>query len=220
MMTEHDDEPVRGLPARLPAGEKILWQGAPDWRVLARDACHVRKVALYFAVLMLWRVAEGVNAGADAMAIAIDVGGLLPFAVASIGLLLGLARLAARTTLYTVTNRRVVMRIGVAISVSINIPFARIETVAMQPLHDGLGNIALALGDGERIAYLHLWPHARPWRVGRPQPLLRGIADAVAVAETLSRAISATMPASATQAAAGRTPVADSHESSPLATAA
>lgn len=220
MMTEHDDEPVRGLPAPLPAGEKILWQGAPDWRVMARDACHVRKVALYFALLMLWRVAEGVSAGSGAAAIAIDAAGLLPFAIASIGLLLGLARLSANTTLYTVTNRRVVMRIGVAISVSINIPFARIETVAMQPLHDGLGNIALALDDGERIAYLHLWPHARPWRLARPQPVLRAVADAADVALRLSQVIDATVPVSRAQAATGSAPAVDPHQSATLATAA
>lgn len=221
MMTEHDEEPIPGLPEPLPSGETILWQGAPDWQVLARDAFHWRKVAVYFGILMLWRVAEGVSAGAGALDIAADAGGLLPFAVASIALLLGLARVSANTSLYTVTNRRVVMRIGVAISMSINIPFTRIETVAVQPLRDGRGNVALALtGQGERIAYLHLWPHARPWRVGRPQPLLRGIADAVAVAETLSRAISASAPALASQAVAGRAPVPDSRESGPLASAA
>lgn len=220
-MTEYDEEPVPGLPEALPPGETILWQGAPDWRVLARDAFHWRKVAVYFGALMLWRVAEGLSAGSAAVDIALDAAGLLPFALAAIGLLLGLARVSANSTLYTVTNRRVVMRIGVAISMSINIPFTRIETVAVQPLRDGQGNVALALtGQGERIAYLHLWPHARPWRVGRPQPLLRGIADAVAVAETLSRAISASAPALASQAAAGRSPAVDSRESAPLASAA
>lgn len=220
-MTEYDEEPVPGLPEALPPGETILWQGAPDWRVLARDAFHWRKVAVYFGVLMLWRVAEGLSAHSAAVDIAVDAAGLLPFALAAIGLLLGLARVSANATLYTVTNRRVVMRIGVAISMSINIPFTRIETVAVQPLRDGQGNVALALtGQGERIAYLHLWPHARPWRVGRPQPLLRGIADAVAVAETLSRAISASAPALASQAVAGRSPAVDSRESAPLASAA
>jgi hypothetical protein len=36
----HDDfkfEPIRGLPEQLPEGEHILWQGAPDPRVLARE---------------------------------------------------------------------------------------------------------------------------------------------------------------------------------------
>ena len=52
----HDDfefEPVRGLPAMLPPGERLLWQGNPAWRSLAIRAYHVRKVALYFAVLVL-----------------------------------------------------------------------------------------------------------------------------------------------------------------------
>ena len=47
-MSEHDFEPIRGLPGPLPEGETILWQGAPDWRVLAVQAFHVRAVAIYF----------------------------------------------------------------------------------------------------------------------------------------------------------------------------
>ena len=41
MMENHDDfafEPVRGLPAELPRGERLIWQGAPDWRLLAIQA--------------------------------------------------------------------------------------------------------------------------------------------------------------------------------------
>jgi len=37
MSKGHDDfagEPVRGLPEKLPAGERILWQGMPDWHPL------------------------------------------------------------------------------------------------------------------------------------------------------------------------------------------
>ena len=37
---EHDDEPQNGLPEALPAGERLLWQGSPDWRVLARHGFH------------------------------------------------------------------------------------------------------------------------------------------------------------------------------------
>ncbi len=31
-------------PQALPAGERMLWQGAPSWRALARRSLHVRKV--------------------------------------------------------------------------------------------------------------------------------------------------------------------------------
>ncbi len=62
----HDDfsfEPRRGLPALLPEGERLLWQGSPRWQSLAVRAYQVRKVAVYFGILVAWRIAAGVNAG-------------------------------------------------------------------------------------------------------------------------------------------------------------
>ena len=38
-------EPQRGLPELLPADEKLLWQGSPDWRAMAARAFHLRKLA-------------------------------------------------------------------------------------------------------------------------------------------------------------------------------
>ena len=43
-----------GLPSRLPPGERILWQGRPDWRVLARRALHVRGLAFYLGLMLCW----------------------------------------------------------------------------------------------------------------------------------------------------------------------
>ena len=51
-MTEYENEPIPGLPGRLPPGERILWQGSPEWRALARTAFHTRLVAGYFAALV------------------------------------------------------------------------------------------------------------------------------------------------------------------------
>ncbi len=53
-----------GLPGQLPPGETILWQGAPHWRALARDAFHVRGVAVYFALLAVVAVVSGAPTGA------------------------------------------------------------------------------------------------------------------------------------------------------------
>ena len=50
--TDHDSRAVSGLPEPLPAGERMIWQGKPDWRALALRAFHVRKVAIYFGVLL------------------------------------------------------------------------------------------------------------------------------------------------------------------------
>ena len=49
---EHEFEAAPGLPEPLPAGERILWQGAPDWRALAVHVFHVRKLAAYFAGIL------------------------------------------------------------------------------------------------------------------------------------------------------------------------
>jgi hypothetical protein len=67
----------------------------------------------------------------------------------------------------------------------------------------GHGDIALTLAPGVRIGYVHLWPHARPWQVRWPQPMLRALPDSAHVATLLANAlqataIGATRPASAT----------------------
>jgi hypothetical protein len=45
----HDDfafEKIRGLPADLPRGEELLWQGSPTWKSLAIHTYYVRVVVL------------------------------------------------------------------------------------------------------------------------------------------------------------------------------
>lgn len=189
--TEYEWEPVPGLPARPPEGETILWRGSPRWRSLAIRAFHVRKVAIYFAVLMVWRIAA---AQADGLDLSGTLAALLQLGVVgavALGLLTLLAWLYARTTIFTVTNRRVVLRYGVALPMAINLPFRQVQTAAMRSYADGSGDIVLQLKGPDRISYLHLWPFARPWRVAQPEPALRCIPDAPAVAALLSTAMAA-----------------------------
>jgi hypothetical protein len=189
---EHDAEPVRGLPQRLPEGESLLWQGAPRWMALAVHAFHVRKVAIYFAALIVWRIAAGIADRDPALKVALDCAWLAVAALAAAGVLLALAWFAARATVYTITDQRVVMRFGMAISFALNLPFRRIEAAQLNVHHDGTGDIALALGADDHIAYVHLWPHARPWRLARPEPMLRALADPQHVALVLARAVATT----------------------------
>ena len=88
--TEYENEPVRGLPGPLPAGETIIWQGVPEWRTLARTAFHTRWIAAYFAALTLYGVASGSLVGAGITVLA---------GVACIGLLYLLAWSIAKTTM-------------------------------------------------------------------------------------------------------------------------
>jgi hypothetical protein len=188
---EHELEPQYGLPERLPATEKILWQGSPDARALARSAFHLRKLALYFAALMALQAA---NVAADGASVADVLLALVWPAGLSALALLGvwtLASLTARTAVYTVTDRRVVMRIGIVLTLTFNLPLRTIESAAMRQGSGGHGDIVLALKGPDHIAWLHLWPHARPWHLTRTQPMLRALPQVADVAALLQRAWSA-----------------------------
>jgi hypothetical protein len=193
-MSEHDFEPIRGLPGDLPEGETILWQGEPNWLRLAEQAFHVRAVGAYFLLMLVWRTGSAV-AGGEAPVRAIEsAAAVAPLALLAVGILGFLAWLNSRTTVYTITNRRVVMRFGAAIPRAINIPFVIIESAALKPLANEAGDVALTLKAPNKIPFLHLWPHARPWRMGSPQPTLRAIADARSVAGILANAMQAQVP--------------------------
>jgi hypothetical protein len=201
-MNEHDYEPIPGLPAPLPANEVILWQGAPDWKMLARRAMRVRLISVWLALLIVWGSAAGLADATPIFEIAVSSARLVGLAAVALALLGQFAWLVARTTLYTITSRRVVMRIGIALPITIQIPFAKIQAAGFHPWPDGSGDIALSLSPGERIAYLVLCPHARPWTFGRAQPSLRSVPDAAVAARILGRALaaSASQPAPAVAA--------------------
>ena len=190
-MSEHDAEPVRGLPGALPAGETLLWQGAPRWATLACEAFHLRAVAVYFSLLLAWRAAGAIGSGATLPAALVQAATAAPLAGAALGLLALWAWLVARTTVYSITSRRVVLRYGVALSKAINLPFTIIESGALKAGPAGTGDLALTLKAPNKLAIAHLWPHARPWRLARPQPSLRAVPDAAAVARTLATAMKA-----------------------------
>jgi hypothetical protein len=201
---EHELEPAYGLPERLPANERILWQGSPDWRTLARRVFFVRTLALYFLAILIIRGALVLVDGGTAMAALKAVLMVAPLAVLAVGTMLGLAVMAARTSVYTITDKRIVMRIGIVLGVTFNLPFGRIATAGLQTAPNGTGDIPLTLAGDDQIGFMHLWPHARPWRITRPEPMLRCVPQAQVVGELLARAWSAS-----TGAAALAVPVAD-----------
>lgn len=181
----------KGLPSTLPPGERLLWQGSPDWRALARRTFHGRALAVYFAALLAWVVASRIYDGAATRDVAIAVMWFGGLALGGIGLVTLFAWLTARTTVYTVTDRRVVMSYGIALTMSINLPLAKVASAAIRLFHDGTADIPLTMAPGEKIAFAMLWPHARPWRFARPEPTLRAVPDGAAVAGVLARALAA-----------------------------
>lgn len=191
---EHEFEAAPGLPELLPEGEHILWQVAPDWKQLAVHAFHVRKIAIYFGLMWLLQIGHFLDQGESTAVIVKQCGTSLVLALLALGLLSISAYYAAQTALYTLTNKRVVMRIGIVLSLTFNLPLRRIVAADLGLGTHACGDIALQLNSADRIAWLHLWPHARAWHVKQPQPTLRCVPNAAALAHTLAQAWQAENP--------------------------
>jgi hypothetical protein len=185
---EHEFEAAPGLPEKLPAGEHIIWQGAPKWRSLGVAAFGLRTIAMYLLVMWLLHFAHLWDQGSSAPEMAKYLGMSGAFAALAMALLGGFTYLVSSTTLYTLTNRRLVMRIGVVLGLTLNLPFRQITGASLKPLARGTGDLAVQIKPDSHIAYLHLWPHARAWHFKAPQPTLRCIADAEAVSNMLLQA--------------------------------
>lgn len=189
----HDDfkfEPVPGLPEALPKGEHILWQGRPNSLRLAKDAWKLNWVLGYFLVLAIWRV----GSASTALPIGSALGYGVPFLLAGAltGLILyALATVQARSTIYTLTNKRVAMRIGAALTMTLNLPYVQISNANLLTRKSGHGTLAFELMGETRLSYLMTWPHTRPWRFARTEPAFRAIPDATKVAQIFAEAAEA-----------------------------
>lgn len=194
---EYENEPIPGLPGRLPPGEVMIWQTTPDWRGVARGVFHTRLVAAWFIIVAGFAFV----AGGTGLA-----GALTTLAVAGLGLgvLAGLARAQARSTIYTLTNRRVVMRFGVALPKCVNVPLALIGRADVRGIGNGLADVSLTPTVRFPLAYLQMWPHVRPWKFGSPQPMLRAVPETLV--PQLADALAGADPARAMAAGAAPAP--------------
>ena len=168
---EYEDEPIPGLPGRLPPGEEILWQGTPDWRGVARGVFHTRLVAAWFVFVASLAFAAG-GTGLKGAGITLGV------AVLGLAILGVLARAQAKSTIYTLTNKRVVLRFGVALPKCVNVPLSLVGKADVKPAGAGLVDVSLTPTVRFPLAYLQMWPHVRPWKFGSPQPMLRAVPEA------------------------------------------
>lgn len=197
MSMEYENEPIPGLPGRLPPGEAIVWQGTPNWRGVARGVFHTRLVAVWFVIVAGFAFVTG---GTGLIGAATTLG----VALLGLGVLAILARAQAKSTIYTLTNKRVVLRFGVALPKCVNVPLALVGKADVKPAGDGLVDVSLTPTVRFPLAYLQMWPHVRPWKFGSPQPMLRAVPEAFVpqLADALAKADPAHIAASPDAAAA------------------
>jgi hypothetical protein len=188
MSAELEMEPIPGLPAELPPGERIVWQGRPSWRALAQQTFKIRWFAAYFAVLVVFRAQSALAKGGGVVTPVLLA---LLLAGACLGMLTLFAWLHARATVYTLTSRRIVMRFGVTLPMAWNVPFKRIAAAEVSVRGPSDGDVAFELVRPDKIAWLHLWPHVKPGTVSRPRPAFRAISEADHVARLVASTVQA-----------------------------
>jgi len=187
---------IRGVNEALPAGERILWEGAPDAGALARHLFFVRPIAVYLSVMVLWWVAVNFSqAGTTSFWVTLATQLLLSGGVVVSAWLF--ARAIARGTTYAITDRRLVLNFGVIFPMTINLPLRYVEAAAARQFSDKTGQIAVQLRSKEKLAWIVLFPHVRTWKFNNPEPLLRGLTDPHKVGEILRDAVLNVPPADA-----------------------
>jgi len=179
-ISEADGPGANGDPMGTPAmNERVLWKGRPSLPALARTAFHTRSFAVYFLAL----IALAAFLGNYDSALFLAGLGLLGWAM-----LYFAAWLSWRSTLYILTDVRLILRIGMAVETRINVPLKHIEAAHLNMRGRQVGDIAAELGGERLLGYFLLWPHVRPFRFARPQPMLRAIPEPQDVAQKLADA--------------------------------
>jgi len=192
----HDEEdekpePIPGLPEELPEGETVLWQGKPVALAFTINTFRLRWVAVYVAVFLTWRLtnAATTDAGITQGMVLETLLTATAFTLGGVAIFLVLGAQMARSTIYTLTNRRLVMRYGVGFRKYINLPLSRITGASLKAHGGNTGSIAIETDRAHPLPYFHLWPHARPFRFVHASPMFRAIPDP----EEFARLLATTM---------------------------
>lgn len=179
-ITPEDGPGANGDPMGTPGlDERVLWKGRPSVPVLTRSAFYLGTFAIYMGAMVVLAAAFGNIDSAIFLAIAGLFGGIVIQLI---------AWRSAKTTLYILTDVRLIMRVGMAVEARINIPLKHIQAAHLNMRGTEHGDIAVELGGERLLGYALLWPHVRPWHFARPQPMLRAVPEAETVARLLSEA--------------------------------
>jgi len=188
-LSEVDVQAPKGLPEPLPDGERILWQRSPRWWPYARRVFKINSIAFYFTALICWIAGAAYAGSGELSSVLRSLSWAIPPAAGVLAILALLGWLYAKTSIYTVTDKRIVIQSGLAFPAMINLPFAQIDKADLKIQSDGTGDIELSLS-GPRVLYSMLWPNVRLFRIGRPKPLMSAIPEPQQAADVLGHALS------------------------------
>jgi hypothetical protein len=182
---------IEGVEEPLPPGEHLLWQGRPDLRTLTLRALHLRAVLFYWAVVAAGFVLAGSFMDRGPGDLAADLVWLFVVGLLGAGVLFGLAAAVRGSTTYALTDRRILIRLGVALPATFNLPLHQVDAVDLRDLGGGKGDLVFTPSGADRVGWLLLWPHAKPWAFRNPLPAFRAVPDAASVGRQIAAAVAA-----------------------------
>ena len=107
------EEDIRNGNALAP-GETLVWTGKPSWRRVARDAMHLRGVTAYFGLLFVLDAYQAWMKAIPPHQALHDSVPLVAITALAVAILTAAAWMIGRSR-YTITNRRVILRYGLAV---------------------------------------------------------------------------------------------------------
>lgn len=180
---------LAGLREALPEDEHVIWQCSPGAVSIARHALFASWVAGYFAILALSAAVAVLRDGGSIAAAFSASWHLIAIGAVTTAALTAIGALIRRSTVYSITSKRVVMQVGMAVPLQLNLPFNKIASADIKLYADGSGDIALTPAEKLPVSYIHLWPHVRGLFVLNPRPALKSIENARDVSALLVKAM-------------------------------
>ena len=170
----------------IPDGESILWKGKPSLWGFSWNLFGLKWITFYLSILSVVSIAR-FFASDFHTAFYID---FLPFFLSGIFasiILIGLAAIQAYSTVYIITENRVIIKTGAALSFLIRMPFKKIKEVNLQKRGASIGTISFELFSKKRVPYVSCWPSVRPWKFKKTQPAFSCVRSVDEVATILRK---------------------------------
>jgi len=185
---------IEGVEEALPPGETLLWEGRPDLKTLAFRVLYLRGLLAYWALVAAGFLVAGALGGRASGNLAADLVWLLVVAAVGSAIIFGFAAAVRGSTTYALTDRRVVIRLGVAFPSVLNLPLHRIGSVDVRRTGTDaegrdVGDVVLTPAGDDRVGWLYLWPHVKPWAWRDPIPAFRAVPDVVVAGEAVARQV-------------------------------
>ena len=174
----------------IPEGESILWKGKPSFWGFSWYFFGLKLLAFYLIILSVVFAAR-LTATDFFTAFVVD---FLPFLLSGIlasCILMALAKIQSQSSVYIITENRVIIKSGAALSFLISMPFKKIKAVNLQKRKGSLGTISFELNSGKRVPYISCWPSVRPWRFKKTEPAFSCIENVDEVATILRKSVMA-----------------------------